>query len=440
MSEYSKIEKLHNGDCDKDEYEFCSQDVEDTDTVEENFDETLDVLLIAAEYGDADAQYILTGYDDIGEDWFWRAPTLLKESAACGNVKACIILARLYHNGNKDYNVNQDFAETVKWANKAIEYDSDCDIGDLWFLLGDSYHNGYYVNQDLERAKNCYQKAIELRYNCRYALEMVQRDLDKSRNKQRSTQMQIYAEKLRKENVPDKRLPERIEEDLAADFVGYWDDVKSNAQKALVSGMFTYITYYKLGKAVYDNLDFSGVITPMAKALETELAEFFHTGYIRYLKHKNVSPAEFGQKRLSFIMPDSGVYADETDTSKFSLGSLYYTMENSDEIDNSRSVASRKTRRGYRTVSKFMADYANELFAYSAFSDLNRESEIVNYLVDLATDVYTIMQSRNPAAHSQTMPIDQAEVCGDYLVKVQKLICNFIAKIKPEYRKGYRPK
>lgn len=55
---------------------------------------------------------------------------------------------------------------------------------------------------------------------------------------------------------------------------------------------------------------------------------------------------------------------------------------------------------------------------------------MVNYIIDLATDVKDIKKIRNPAAHSDTMTCAHAEVCGDYLIKVRKLICNILSKIK----------
>ena len=69
-------------------------------------------------------------------------------------------------------------------------------------------------------------------------------------------------------------------------------------------------------------------------------------------------------------------------------------------------------------------------FSKEAFNPENRQKEIVNYLVDLASDVKTIMDYRNPAAHGTTMTIKHAEVCGDYLIKVRKLIDSFLSKIK----------
>ena len=391
-----------------------------------------------------------------------------KKAAEQDYFYACGFLAELYYKGNNDYSIETDYAEAFKWAFKATECE-DCDFGNPWFILGDCYHNGLEVKVDLPKAIECYQKAISMGYNCNYALEMARRDLNDAQDKKPTSQMQIYAEKIRRENVPANiQLVKRIQDDLADDFMGCWDDLKPNAKQALISGMLTYVNYYRMGKDVYDKyLDFTGVIAPLSKALEIELAEFFHTGYLRFLKLRGISPTEFGNQRLSFIKvteggcgePDIYEYVGENDTRKFSLGSLYYTMEQKIEngveqlhskrdekadgreiVGASRSVAYRKNQNGTRTISKFMAQYADELFAEDAFSKLNRESEIVNYMVDFATDVYTIMQSRNPAAHADTMKISKANGCGDYLIKVQKLICNFVSKIKPEYRKGYQPK
>ena len=62
---------------------------------------------------------------------------------------------------------------------------------------------------------------------------------------------------------------------------------------------------------------------------------------------------------------------------------------------------------------------------------------VVNYLVDLSNAVGEIAyQYRNPAAHGDVMQMQKASACGDYLIKVRKLICGFMSKIKKKYRGG----
>ena len=91
-------------------------------------------------------------------------------------------------------------------------------------------------------------------------------------------------------------------------------------------------------------------------------------------------------------------------------------------------------KEGERTLNKHIAEYADLIFTEEAFSSANREKEIVNYLVDLSTDVFVIKQQRNPAAHGETMSCKHAEICGDYLIKGRKVIYNILSKIKDEYK------
>lgn len=106
-----------------------------------------------------------------------------------------------------------------------------------------------------------------------------------------------------------------------------------------------------------------------------------------------------------------------------------------------RSVASRHRDRVHyvRTISRYMTDYDQRAVFQGGFNGDNSEKEIVNYLIDLATDVYVIMRARNPGAHADIMPMYKAEACNDYLIKVRKLLCHFLEKIKPEYatEKGF---
>lgn len=183
----------------------------------------------------------------------------------------------------------------------------------------------------------------------------------------------------------------------------------------------------------------------MAKALETELAEFFFKHYLAFLKRKGASPTEFSENQCFINVTQDGEeeiysFANNDETYRFSLGSLWYIIEVKTELPTDmpesvgRSPSYRKKGRGITTISKYVIEFANELFKEDAFSENNREKEIVNYLIDLATDVKDIKKIRNPAAHSDTMTCAQAEVCGDYLIKVRKLICNILSKIKDEYK------
>ena len=55
----------------------------------------------------------------------------------------------------------------------------------------------------------------------------------------------------------------------------------------------------------------------------------------------------------------------------------------------------------------------------------------------MANDIRTIRVKRNVGSHEGVVSIDDAEQCADYLIKVRKVIYNFMSKIKPEYQKGF---
>jgi len=83
------------------------------------------------------------------------------------------------------------------------------------------------------------------------------------------------------------------------------------------------------------------------------------------------------------------------------------------------------------TIDQTMLDYLNSIFKKDAFGEAKREREITDYIICLAQEVKSIADSlRNPAAHDQAMKIYKAEVCGNYIIKVQKLLFGFLSKLK----------
>ena len=82
-------------------------------------------------------------------------------------------------------------------------------------------------------------------------------------------------------------------------------------------------------------------------------------------------------------------------------------------------------------IDKTMCQYLESLFDLNAFAKSNRESEITDYIISLHQEVKTISDSlRNPAAHSEIMKCKRAETCGNYIIKVQKLLISFLQKIQ----------
>ena len=197
--------------------------------------------------------------------------------------------------------------------------------------------------------------------------------------------------------------------------------------------MFTYFSLYSLGPHIYGNMDFSASITPMFKALEKELGKYWYSGYLEFLKKQDVSPNTFSQKR-SFIKRVNSTelaYRDSSDLTEFTLGNLHLTVG----LERRPQFSENDTFK--YTIDQTMLDYLNSIFKEDAFGEAKREREITDYIISLTQEVTSIADSlRNPAAHSETMKCQKAEVCGNYIIKVQRLLIDFLEKIsapqKPE--------
>jgi hypothetical protein len=154
----------------------------------------------------------------------------------------------------------------------------------------------------------------------------------------------------------------------------------------------------------------------MCRALEIELERCLYTGYIKYLKENDVSPNSFEGKRSFLKRISANDCAYDEKTSNFTLGAIYPTIgegkKSGDILDSS------------------MIDYLDFAFKNDAFNEGERRVAITNYILSLADTVYTIAeQHRNAAAHTEVIKCRRAEICGDYIIKVQKLLCKFIEKL-----------
>lgn len=178
----------------------------------------------------------------------------------------------------------QDYGKAFELFSSAVRKE-DC-LKDAYFYLAECYYNGYGVKANWQKAKEYYQKAIDNGYNCRYSLEMVKRDLHEYDD---SNGIKAYADSVIEKKLFAPDMLALIKKDLENDFGEYWSQLKENAQTALISGVFFYINFYSLGEEIYNTLDFTPCITAMAKALETELAEFFFKHYLAFLKRMNIS-------------------------------------------------------------------------------------------------------------------------------------------------------
>ena len=409
------------------------------------------------------------------------------------NVDCQFILGELYYNG---FGVKKDYKEAKKWYEKAAKQgdekafiglgkmfyfgkENDIDYhkaiqyfehaklkdssGEAYYYLGNCYYHGLGIKANWHKAKEYYERAISFGYKCEYALEMVRIDLGEFR---KVTKMEQYAKELINNKFVGEALKKQISEDLQVDFENTWECLKSNAQINLITGVVTYVTFISMGEEFWAQLDFSAIIVNFAKALEIELAEYFYKGYIIYLKKKKISPSVFPEDACFIVVNKengeeiSRKYQNENEIKNFKLGGLKYIIDDKFEsipslkiesktnyLSKGRSETYRKFKNfkgeyGLRTIDKHMENYANDLFSQEAFgydSKENRKKDIVNYLIDLSNAVGEIAyQYRNPAAHGDIMGMKKASACGDYLIKVRKLIYGFLSKIKNKYKDGYK--
>jgi hypothetical protein len=322
--------------------------------------------------------------------------------------------------------VECDISEAIRYWEKAFEkaIEQKNSKGEPAYKLGYAYSDGYGVERNLKKAKEYFEKAIEQGYHCSYALNMVKGELGELND---SNKMREYADGLIKKHIPNTKLYQQISKDLQNDFGDTWENTSRETKKFLETGMFTYFSLYSLGPHIYGNLDFSSSITQMFKALEKELGKYLYSEYIEFLKNQNIDPNTFSQKR-SFLKRTSAnglSFKDSSDLTEFTLGNLHLTVG----LERKPHLAENDTFK--YAVDQTMLDYLNSIFKEDAFGEAKRKREITDYIISLTQEVKAISDSlRNPAAHSETMKCQKAEVCGNYIIKVQRLLIDFLEKIK----------
>ena len=375
---------------------------------------------------------------DYKQAYFWYT-----KAAEQGYAYAKYELGVLYYHG---FGVEKNFEKAISLL-KEYEDDTFLDFaknGEAFYYIGQCYRYGLAVEKNLVTAKDYFKRALESGFNCRLTLEMIKRDLGE-RGKLGETR--DYAQKLLTLNLSNQELLNTVERDLQTDFGQIWDKLKSNAKQSLISGMFYYVTTIGMGEEIYKNLDFTNVVALLSKALETELVEFFGRGYIEFLRDiKKIPPCVFDPDEHRFVKysppwkkeKENIVYCDESNYFGFSLGSLYFLIgvENITALGDNETVmkAYRKKIKGrYKTIHPLMKEYAKLLFNKDAFGTGDFEESIVNYLIDFAEDIKCIKDIRNPADHGVVVNCSRAEFCSDVLIKVYKILTEFLDKVSSQY-------
>ena len=370
---------------------------------------------------------------DYPQAFYWYS-----KAAEQGYTYAKYELGVLYYNGQ---GVEKNHALAYSLL-KEYEDETFLDFaknGEAFYYLGECCRHGLGTKKDMQLAKSYYEKALDAGFNCRLTLEMVKRDLGE-RGQMGATRE--YASKLLSSGKSNAELLKIIEQDLRNDFGSRWDMLKSNAKTALISGMFYYVITIGCGKEVYEALDFTNVVGTLSKALETELMEFFGKGYVEFLRDiKGIPASEFDPDDCRFVKysppwkkeKENIVYCDDSNYFGFALGALYFLI-GVENVSSYADAAYRKKIKGrQKTINPLMREYAKLLFSRSAFGENDFDEAVVNYLIDFAEDIKCIKDIRNPADHGTIVNCTHAEFCSDVLVKVYKIMTEFLDRVSPEY-------
>lgn len=216
----------------------------------------------------------------------------------------------------------------------------------------------------------------------------------------------IYMDIDKNDNVNDI-----IKNQVINIFSQEWNKISEEARLSIITGFHIYFQFKKMMKQGII-LDFSAVISSFTKALEIVLKDRIYIPYTQYLIKNNISYELLPNDNIF-----KGDYKKEIDMN-FTLGKMPYIV--------------RKDKRK-KEVCVLFIDFIYDLISmkrdndiFWRYSNISREF-IVNYFEKLINETDQIRYLyRNDATHSKIMTCHQAEVCGNYIVLVRKLILSII--------------
>jgi TPR repeat protein len=402
--------------------------------VEKNIEKALELYEQAFKNGfDLGAEALGYTYEIENSDYD-KAKYWYEKGVEKGNANSMFALGQLYEKG-----LGVDAS-----LEKAIELYKQACVGEFIskeaaYRLGYIYYDGEGVAQDKEKALEYFQKAHDNGYECMYAIDMVKFELSEKQINKKSAQdggdnlMRVYAEGIIKNKNFFTNLPTRVLKDLEKDFADTWQLLDKKTKDSLFTAILFYVQTYSYGPGIYGNIDFAPTINGICKALEIELGKILYTGYVKYLIDQNINPNSFPKKR-GFLKQVSGyeyTYNKPEDVSNFTLGNLKHIVgldkEILLEVQGCGIVENRRSAKN--KIDKTMIDYIRFICKEESFGYLE-ERAISEYIIYLTQEVGSIADSlRNPASHSEIMKCARAEVCGNYVVKVKKILRHFLEKI-----------
>ena len=360
----------------------CSRRIEDNEVVsEEILQFALEITQKQADEGDTDAWSLLADYYYTIHD-FKQAETILKAIVDCEDIddemKCCDAarLAGMYYTGKR----------------------------------GDSPDKNVYRN--LQLAKRYYEIAIRGGFECDADLACVDRALG---IEAQQNAMKAMAQEIIDAGYSKLEAYEYISANLRSEFDELWDTLPAASQVDLVSGCVVYCDLHALGETICRDIDFTAAIIPIVKAAEVVFRQHLCHGYYEYLLNHNVPATRFSNNHplVEFDKQTRMLRYRNKESIVFTLGSIRYLI-----IDPYQ-----------REVHTEFLKYASELMG----TNFTSQNALKDYLSRLSQRMTQFtFDIRNPAAHSEVMPQWQAEICGNEIILVKRILKEFVSRISFE--------
>lgn len=382
-------------------------------------DEAFEYLWRAAKEGEECAQNCILGHcsrriEDglvVDDEIIQFALDLYKNRASEGDLWGPMMLADYYY-------VTQNYKTAEGYYRASAENDQLDNVlrGEEAARLAGMYLTGKHstspeqgIFRNYQLAKKYFDIAAKCGYPCDADLAFVDRVLG---IEIRQNAMKRMAQKVLEANYSKTETYQFILTDLRDEFEDLWDALPKASQVDLVSGCMVYCDLYALGETICEEIDFSAAIIPIVKAAEVVFRKYLCHDYLEYLVDHNVSSSAFPTTYpLIEYNKQSRTYSFRDKYSVvFTLGSIKHLI-----------VDARKRE----VFPEFLA-YAYEIMGKS----IGSRYELKDYLMRLSQKMTQFtFDIRNPAAHSSIMPLWQAEICGNEIILVKKILKDFMSKI-----------
>ena len=237
------------------------------------------------------------------------------------------------------------------------------------------------------------------------------------------------------ENI-QRVLLQNVEKRMQDEFgLEYWNSLQKETKAYLNTALFTLMQYISVGEELNRNLDYSGVISLLMRALEYELEIYFCREYLGYLQNEYPN-AQIFLKEINMkceerkyivheVYSGKTVYWSYCDTDsnvaeqKFQFFMLKKIMGYSDRYIKGNLVV---------TIDKTFMKYLK--YKMNGYYNCD-EQKILNWLGNLVENVEYLRPKRNRASHGgSVLNINDAMDAFYVLVLVEKIIKELIMPFK----------